>query len=100
MLLKTTRTAVLTVAALDLLFSQPDCCPQCCGMCWILQDMVTQGDIDSVVHRAPVQMYEDSSWYDQKRRRVNTMLLTAKWAIRCDHGTEEDEAPAEEVDVE
>ena len=92
MLLKGTRTAVLTVGALDLLMGQEEgCCPHCCGMCWVLQDMVRHGDLDETVRKAPISMYEDSAWFDSKRGTVHTTLLAVKWDSNCDHGIEEEE---------
>ena len=79
-MLKTTRTAVLTVAALDILAGQLEgCCPDCCGMCGVLQDMKKHDDLDTVVLRAPSYMYQDAEWWNQKRAHVDLIWLTNKW---------------------
>lgn len=98
MLLKTTRIAVLTVAALDDLYVQDDCCPVCCGKCWVLRDMYQKNDLDKIILRAPAQFYESASWWDLRHSTVNTAWMTGKWlASTCTHGvTEDDEEEAQE----
>jgi hypothetical protein len=81
MLLKTTRTAVLTVAALDILAEQQEgCCPHCCGMCGVLEDMKKTDDLTDIVLKAPPYMYLDAVWWDAKKARVDLIWLTYQWA--------------------
>ena len=79
MLLKTTRTAVLTVAALDTLFqTEGSCCQRCCGTCWVIADMLRTNELDVVIHKAPLQMYEDAPWWDQKHDQVHRLAIQLK----------------------
>ena len=98
MLLRTTRTAVLTVAALDLLMAgASNCCEYCCGQCWVLSDMLKSGDLDIIVHRAPAAMYEQARWYDPHLGQVNKAFVRSKMSDpTCDHQestVERDEGP-------
>ena len=98
MLLKATRTAVLTVAALDILYAQEEgCCTYCCGMCWVLHDMNKKGDLDQVIQGAPLDFFDTSEWWDDRRKMVNRAWLTAKWLTPCNHGITDEE---EEIEVE
>lgn len=87
MLLKTTRTAVLTVAALDqLAATEGQCCEFCCGQCWVLSDMMSSGELDTVVHRAPAVMYEPARWYDPSLGQVNKVFVKSKMSDPlCEH---------------
>jgi hypothetical protein len=89
MLLKTTRTAVLTVAALDTLFqTEGSCCQRCCGICWVLADMLRTQELDLVVSKAPIQMYEDAPWWDAKHDQVNRLAVQLKMeGDNCLHGS-------------
>lgn len=93
MLIKTTRTAVLTVAALDLLYvTEEGCCPTCCNFCWVLQDMYRRNLLDKTVMEAPVRMYEDQEWWDSDHQAVKRTWLTNQWLRKsCDHGLKEDQ---------
>ena len=101
MLIKTTRTAVLTVAALDLLADQEEgCCPTCGSFCWVLQDMYHLDLLDKTVIQAPERMYQDSDWWDNRQNTVKRTWLTSQWLkFSCDHGLGQ-EAEAEDAYVE
>lgn len=88
MLLKTTRTAVLTVAALDSLFqTEGNCCQRCCGVCWVLADMLRTRELDLIVRKAPIQMYESSPWWDQKHDQIHHLAVQLKMdGDDCPHG--------------
>ena len=101
MLIKTTRTAVLTVAALTRLFDKEEgCCPYCCAECWVLQDMYRKDLLDKTVTQAPPRMYKNVDWWDPEQKAVNRTLLTSQWLkFVCDHGLGQ-EAEAEDAYVE
>jgi len=93
MLIKTTRTAVLTVAALDLLYDKEEgCCPVCCNFCWVLQDMYRLDLLDKTVLQAPERAYQDSEWWDNDQKVVKRSWLTSQWLkFSCDHGLGQEE---------
>ena len=91
MLLKTTRTAALTVYALDMLAEQEACCPRCCSACWVLQDMKYDDDLDGIIRKAPPHLYESTEWWDQRTDTVRKSWLTEKWSYDCPNHAEEDE---------
>lgn len=88
MLIKTTRTAVLTVAALDLLYASADgCCPTCCNFCWVLQDLYRLNILEKTILQAPERTYVDSEWWDKDHQAVKRSWLTNQWLKKlCDHG--------------
>lgn len=103
MILKSTRTAALTVGALDTLWGQEGtCCPYCCGLCWVLRDMHNRGDLDSIVRLAPERMVVGSGWWNEEGRHVDRFWLTSKWMdSTCTHGVEdESDEPGAEAEPE
>lgn len=92
---------MLTVAALDVLYAQPEgCCPLCCGMCWVLEDMKKRDDLDAIVRKAPLHMYMDSAWWDAKNSHVNLAWLTSKWVdYECPNHTVDEPAPSEDEEL-
>jgi hypothetical protein len=90
-LLKTTRTAALTVFALDQLAGQESCCPKCCTACWVLYDMKINDDLDTTIRKAPPRMYESGEWWDHRTDSVRKVWLTEKWSYECPNHEEDDE---------
>jgi len=101
MLIKTTRTAVLTVAALDLLYDQEEgCCPLCCNFCWVLKDMYRLDLLEKTILQAPERTYQDAGWWDDDQKAVKRSWLTSQWLkFDCDHGLGQETKP-EPDDVE
>ncbi len=93
MLLKTTRTAILTVSALNLLAQDDEhgCCVKCCAVCWVLEDMYKSGDLDDIVRKAPADMREGASWWDSKNQAVNQVWLLEQWSYECPNHPDEDD---------
>ena len=103
MLLKGTRTGVLTVGALDILYQQgqdgEQCCPVCCGQCWVLQDMLHSDELDSTVRKAPESMYETADWWDDHTQTVRRSWLKSRWPLNptCHTDEEEDDDAASDA---
>ena len=83
MLLKTTRTALLTVAALDALANTEGCCPVCCAGCWALKDMSHTVDLEDILLKAPAALKESSVWWDKGSDSVRRTWLWEKWNYDC-----------------
>lgn len=84
MLLKTTRTALLTVYALDnLAESVEGCCPICCLACWALKDMSHTVDLEDILLKAPPANVENKVWWDKSAGSVRRTWLWEKWNYDC-----------------
>lgn len=105
MLLKGTRTSVLTIYTLDKHYEEEKvCCYVCCAGCWAVHDQFARGDLDLTVMKAPERLYINRPWWDAHQKLVRRWWLRDLWlGEQCTHGLgsgDEDDAGKDPDDVE
>lgn len=92
-----TLTAAFLVAGhVDNLWQQwandkdvPGCCPECCGPCAGLKDLLDRGQLDELYGAYMAHTGGESETWDAEKRQVGRTWLAEAWSgvDTCEHGS-------------